>query len=85
MAMYTQVIGYVILYFLIFGMSATVEFANFKKQIRNKTAILTGVALQFVFLPLLGFAVVKLLNLDEILGTTLLIVTSSPGGSYSNW
>jgi hypothetical protein len=34
---------------------------------------------------MLGFFVVKSLNLDSGIGITLLVVTSSPGGSYSNW
>merc|ERR1712071_299829 len=36
-------------------------------------------------LPFLGFAVVKALDLSTAEGITLLVVTSSPGGSYSNW
>jgi predicted Na+-dependent transporter len=38
-----------------------------------------------VVLPMLGFLVVNTLNLDTGIGITLLVVTSSPGGSYSNW
>ena len=41
--------------------------------------------LQFVVLPFLGFAVVKVAELDQVMGITLLIITSSPGGAYSNW
>jgi predicted Na+-dependent transporter len=46
---------------------------------------LTGITLQFIILPFLGFVVVKVLQLDAPMGITLLVVTSSPGGSYSNW
>jgi len=77
--------GYVILFFLIFGLSATVKFSAFKKQVKNKVGICTGLFLQFVILPLLGFAVVKIFNSSFYSGITLLIVTASPGGSYSNW
>jgi predicted Na+-dependent transporter len=73
------------LFFLIFGLSATVDFTHFKEQLKNKRAIATGVVLQFLVLPLLGFLVVKILDLDRIYGITLLIITSSPGGAYSNW
>jgi len=41
--------------------------------------------MQFVFLPFLGFLVVTILRLEAPLGITLLVITSSPGGSYSNW
>jgi len=44
--------------------------------------------MQFIIMPLLGFAAVALLKphgLTMSMGISLLIVTSSPGGSYSNW
>jgi len=44
-----------------------------------------GVFLQFVILPVCGFLVVKFLELERSMGISLLVVTSSPGGSYSNW
>jgi len=33
----------------------------------------------------MGFVVVKAANLDYVMGVTLLIITASPGGAYSNW
>ena len=54
-------------------------------QVRNLRALSMGVFCQFIILPFLGFLVVKLLELEESMGLTLLVVTSSPGGSYSNW
>eukprot|EP00567_Pseudictyota_dubia_P005675 CAMPEP_0197443536 /NCGR_PEP_ID=MMETSP1175-20131217/9253_1 /TAXON_ID=1003142 /ORGANISM="Triceratium dubium, Strain CCMP147" /LENGTH=396 /DNA_ID=CAMNT_0042974183 /DNA_START=92 /DNA_END=1285 /DNA_ORIENTATION=- len=66
-------------------MSATVDIGCLQAQLKNIKAILTGVFLQFVVLPFLGFAVVKALNMSHAMGITLLVVTSSPGGSYSNW
>jgi predicted Na+-dependent transporter len=77
--------GNILLFALVFGMSATVDINCMKEQVRNRGAILTGIALQFVVLPLLGFAVVNIMNLPHGLGITLLVLTSSPGGSYSNW
>jgi len=56
-----------------------------RQQITNVKAISTGIVCQFLLLPFLGFLVVKILDLPEALGLTLLVVTSSPGGSYSNW
>jgi len=81
-----QEIGaHILLFFLVFGMSATVDIPRMKKQMRNRSALLIGIALQFVILPFVGFVIVKLLNLPAPLGITLLVITSSPGGSYSNW
>ena len=80
-----ELVGNLLLFLLVFGMSATVRTDSLQSQLKNTKAILTGVVLQFVILPLLGFVTVKVLDLDETMGITLLVVTSSPGGSYSNW
>lgn len=80
-----ELAGNVLLFCLVFGMSATVDVTMLKKQLKNKKAILTGILLQFFLLPFLGFAVVSTLNMSHPMGITLLVLTSSPGGSYSNW
>jgi len=79
-----EVAGNGLLFALVFGMSATVDIKCLKEQLHNRNAILTGIFLQFAVLPLLGFAVVNVLDLESAVGITLLVVTSSPGGSYSN-
>jgi predicted Na+-dependent transporter len=85
MAILAEVGSSILLYFLVFGMSATVDIRQLRKQLRNRNALLTGITLQFIVLPFLGFVVVKLLQLPPPMGITLLVITSSPGGSYSNW
>lgn len=80
-----DIMGSALLFSLVFGMSATVDTRSMARQIQNRDAILTGVVLQFLVLPALGFIVVRSLGLSHASGVTLLVVTSSPGGSYSNW
>ena len=80
-----EMIGHLLLFLLVFGMSATVDTNLLMKQLNNKRALCTGAFLQFVVLPFLGFITVKMLSLDVATGLTLLVVTSSPGGSFSNW
>eukprot|EP00977_Amphora_coffeiformis_P000537 scaffold132_cov170-Amphora_coffeaeformis.AAC.16 len=41
--------------------------------------------MQFVISPAIGFLVVKICHLPQEIGIMLLVITSSPGGSYSNW
>lgn len=82
---FIEALGSILLFFLVFGMSATVDIGCLLAQIKNRKAILTALFLQFVVLPFLGFIVVKALNMSPAMGITLLVVTSSPGGSYSNW
>mmetsp|Transcript_9819 Transcript_9819/g.12434 ORF Transcript_9819/g.12434 Transcript_9819/m.12434 type:complete len:367 (-) Transcript_9819:97-1197(-) len=84
-SMWKTAVSSIFLFFLILGMSATVDFTHFKTQIMNKKAIGTGIICQFLLLPLLGFVVIKIANLEYVYGITLLIITSSPGGAYSNW
>jgi predicted Na+-dependent transporter len=85
MGVIAEVLSSVLLFSLVFGMSATVDIQHILKQLRNWQALLIGVSLQFVVLPFIGFLVVKILDLDAVVGITLLVITSSPGGSYSNW
>jgi len=66
-------------------MSATVDMKGFHQAIHNKKAFLTGLFLQFVVLPFLGFVAVKAIDMPPAMGLSLMVVTSSPGGSYSNW
>lgn len=80
-----DITGNILLFCLVFGMSATVDITSLQAQLKNRKAILLGLTMQFVVLPFLGFAVVKLLNLGHEASITLLVVTTSPGGSYSNW
>ncbi len=84
----SQTISSALLFLLIFGMSATVEVQHLREQVHNKFAILTGIATQFLIMPLLGYLSILVLSdhgLTEPMGISLLIVTASPGGSYSNW
>ena len=76
--------AHILLFFLVFGMSATVDIGQMRKQLRNWRALMIGLSLQFVFLPFVGFCIVNILQMDKTIGVTLLVVTTSPGGSYSN-
>lgn len=80
----TEIGAHILLFFLVFGMSATVDIVQMRKQLRNWKALMIGLSLQFIFLPFVGFCIVKILRMDAAIGVTLLVVTSSPGGSYSN-
>jgi len=81
---YRPIVGNILLFFLILGMSVSVNISHFRKQITNVRAILTGLFLQFIVLPALGYATIKIANFDFVWGVMLLIITASPGGAYSN-
>ena len=83
-----EIASNLLLFLLIFGMSATVDMKNLRNQLHNRWAIVTGVVMQFVLMPLLGYLTILALRdhgFTDAMGITLLIVTASPGGSYSNW
>lgn len=79
------IVGSLLLFCLVFGMSATVDIHSLQSQLHNVRAIGTGLVLQFLVLPLVGFLTVKIFNMDHTTGVVLLVICSSPGGSYSNW
>ncbi len=85
MVSFNEIAGNALLFFLVFGMSATVDINMLLLQLKNVKALFMGVVLQFAILPVLGFLVVKYGGLDRSAAISLLVVTSSPGGSYSNW
>jgi len=81
-------ISNLLLFFLIFGLSATVNLRDLRHQLTNKFAILSGIFMQFVIMPFLGFITILIFNrwgYTQAMGVSLLVVTASPGGSYSNW
>jgi predicted Na+-dependent transporter len=78
-------VGNVLLFTLVFGMSATVDVPSMFLQLKNIKALSVGILCQFIITPFLGYIVVRLLQLPMTTGITLLVITSSPGGSYSNW
>jgi predicted Na+-dependent transporter len=79
-----EIVSALLLFCLVYGMSATVEISHIRKQVSNSKALLIGIGLQFVILPFVGFVVVKAFRLPAEIGIILLVITSSPGGSYSN-
>lgn len=88
LATFSAVMSNILLFFLIFGLSATVRIQDLRHQLTNKFAIGAGVTMQFLFMPFLGFCSVMIFKdsgLTYAMGISLLVVTASPGGSYSNW
>jgi predicted Na+-dependent transporter len=74
----------ILLFLLLFGMAATVQISQMKKQLHNWKALLIGLSLQFFILPFVGFLVTTTFQLPSAVGIVLLTICSSPGGTYSN-
>jgi predicted Na+-dependent transporter len=68
-------------------MAGTIEAQKLRRQLKKVTAISTGLFMQFMLMPALGYASVVLFHnhgLTYAQSITLLIVCSSPGGTFSN-
>lgn len=68
---------------LVFGLSASVDVNVLQDRFKEK-AIVVGLVCQFFLFPLVGFICVLFFNLTTVNAIVLLILVSSPGGSYSN-
>lgn len=81
------VLSMIFLFFLIFGLAGTVDTSAFfgKFGPGGRRSIAVGILCQFFVLPLLGFAATQVFDIGVVKAVMLMITTSSPGGSYSNW
>jgi predicted Na+-dependent transporter len=73
------------LFFLIVGMSGSTRFKHVQSHLVSKNKILVGLGCQFFLLPFVAFIVVSSIPMSDIYKTMVLVVSTSPGGSYSNW
>ena len=80
-----QVATNALLFLLVMGMASTVDIRMLRQQLRNFKAISIGLFCQFFLLPFFGYLITIAFKLPIPIGVTLIIVVSSPGGSYSNW
>lgn len=71
----------VLLFFIVLGFAATVHVDNLKASFKSR-GILVGLSLQFLLMPLIGFIFVSAVPVPEVAVVVVLVITSSPGGSY---
>lgn len=69
---------------IMLAMGLTLSFEDYRGLARMPKALLAGVGLQFVVMPLSGFAVAKALGLEPGLAVGLILVACCPGGTASN-
>ncbi|KMK52065.1 sodium transporter [[Actinobacillus] muris] len=66
------------------GMGLTLTFKDFAEVTKNPKAVLIGVAAQFIVMPSIAFALVKLFQLPADLAIGVILVGACPGGTSSN-
>mmetsp|Transcript_77142 Transcript_77142/g.136126 ORF Transcript_77142/g.136126 Transcript_77142/m.136126 type:complete len:332 (-) Transcript_77142:136-1131(-) len=73
------------LFLLVFGLAAGVDPLSVLDQFKEVRTILVGCSFQFILLPICGALTVYVFRLEAAYAVPLLLTTSSPGGSFSNW
>lgn len=80
-----NVVTQILLFFLVLGFAATVDYKGFKSNIVSKGVVIC-LLLQFIVMPFIGYILILLINdLEDVVIVTVMIILSSPGGTYSNF
>lgn len=69
---------------VMFGMGVTLTPSDFTATMKRPIIIALGVALQFLFMPLIGWLLTRLLSLPLPLAVGVVLVGAAPGGTASN-
>lgn len=69
---------------IMFGMGMTLTGADFARVLRRPRAVVAGILAQFIIMPSVAYALVKLFHLGPELAIGVLLVGCSPGGTASN-
>ena len=69
---------------IMFGMGTTLSADDFVRIAKMPVPVMTGVGLQFLLMPALGFSIAKLLNLEPDLAVGCIVIGSVAGGTASN-
>lgn len=71
--------------FLMFSVGMKLTLADFRGVFGSPKALLTGLAVQMLFLPLAAILLALLFGLSPLMATGLVILSVSPGGITSNY
>jgi BASS family bile acid:Na+ symporter len=84
----TMIIGQIFLpislAIIMFGMGLSLVAGDFVRLFTNPKAVLIGLCNQLLFLPLIGFAIVVLFDLNPTMAIGVMILSVCPGGPTSN-
>jgi bile acid:Na+ symporter, BASS family len=72
------------LFIIMVGIGLTLTAEDFRREARAPKGAVVATTAQLLLMPLLGFAIVALLDLPPVLAVGLVIAAACPGGSTSN-
>ncbi len=73
-----------VLAFMIFGMGLSLKLEDFYRLVLQPKAVILGLSLQLLFLPLLGFLLNYFFDISGSLAVGMMILVACPGGPGSN-
>ena len=80
----TQIFLPVSLAIIMFGMGLTLVVSDFGRLFAYPKEVLVGLFNQLIFLPLIGFLIILLFDLDSSMAIGIMILSLCPGGPTSN-
>ncbi|MDR1682909.1 MAG: bile acid:sodium symporter family protein [Candidatus Symbiothrix sp.] len=75
----------IVIAFVMFGVALNIDLKEFKSIWKHPKPFWLGACSQFVFLPLLTFLLVKILNPTPSVALGMILVAACPGGNVSNF
>ena len=80
----TQIFLPISLAIIMFGMGLSLVVDDFSRLFTYPKSVLIGLCNQLVFLPLIGFSIILLFNLNSAMAIGIMILSLCPGGPTSN-
>ena len=80
----TQIFLPISLAIIMFGMGLTLVVNDFKRLFAYPKEVIIGLSNQLVFLPLIGFLIILLFDLNSSMAIGIMILSLCPGGPTSN-
>lgn len=74
----------VVLAVITLGMGLSIELNDFKNTFIHPKAVITGLISQMVILPIIGFILSFIPNIDPSFKVGLILISASPGGATAN-
>ena len=69
---------------IMFGLGLDLTVADFRRVGKHPRAVIVALTCQLVLLPVVCFGLVRLFDLDPLLGIGMLLLAASPGGTTAN-
>jgi BASS family bile acid:Na+ symporter len=73
-----------VIQFVMFCMGTTLCFEDFKRVMKMPQAVIIGIVLHYIIMPLSGYFIAKSFNFDPMIALGIMLIGASPSGVASN-